>query len=45
MIADREGSLWVGTAGNGINRTQYPEHTDAKNVQGMGNSQEGGIRS
>ncbi len=25
MIADLQGSLWVGTAGNGINRNQYPE--------------------
>lgn len=28
MIFDRQGSLWVGTAGYGINRTQYPEHED-----------------
>jgi signal transduction histidine kinase/ligand-binding sensor domain-containing protein len=31
MIADRQGSLWVGTAGHGINRTQYPERADAGN--------------
>ena len=30
MIADRQGSLWVGTAGHGINRTQYPERADAR---------------
>ena len=35
MIADRQGSLWVGTAGHGINRTQYPERADAKNSKEM----------
>jgi signal transduction histidine kinase/ligand-binding sensor domain-containing protein len=33
MFADRQGSLWVGTIGHGINRTQYPERADGKNVQ------------
>jgi len=34
MLADQQGSLWVGTAGRGINRTQYPERVDAKNIKG-----------
>ena len=38
MIADQEGSLWVGTAGHGINRTQYPERAEAKNSRETSNT-------
>jgi signal transduction histidine kinase/ligand-binding sensor domain-containing protein len=36
MIGDQQGSLWVGTAGDGINRAQYPERADGKNIREMG---------
>src|SRR5580698_7262988 len=35
MIADQQGSLWVGTTGQGINRIQYPERAHAENGKEM----------
>lgn len=36
MLADSQGSLWIGTGGHGINRTQYPERADGHDIQELG---------